>query len=102
MITMEELFKLLVNSSGALAVSAFAFFYMERNSRMFNQTIQEYLRDSINVKMELSARLQQFSDTSQQQKEMTRELKDVIQRMYLELVKKKEIQENIYKKSNKN
>ena len=92
---MDELIKLAVNSSGALAVAFLAFFYMEKRDQLFTHTINEYLKDSIKVKQELASKLQEFSDAAREQrfanvelKESNHELRTVIERMYDEMVRR--------------
>lgn len=95
---MTDITQLLVNSSGAIVVTFLFIRYLEKwNDRnitrhqIFNDTIQGYLLESIRVKQELAAQLQNFADAS-------REQKDVIESLYLELIKKSRVIKRYEKK----
>jgi len=86
----NEVLSLLTQSSGAALVTGIFIWYLTRFNKLVheerqqtNLIIGDYLRESTRVKQHLAEKLQEFSDVS-------REQRDVIEKLYIELVKKHE------------
>lgn len=117
---MSDITQILVNSSGAVVVAFMAFSFFAKQSKLnnderqayakerettvnrFTDTINGYMKESIQVKQQLAMNLQEFSDTSKEQRtalekqtEIIDHLSEVIKRMYEELVKKRREKQTI-------
>ena len=82
-----ELVQTLLQASGAAGVTLmFVWYLIKRDKRdgemvdKFNKTIEGHLERGLKVQAELATRLQEFKDAN-------RELKDVIEKMYIQNLK---------------
>lgn len=85
---MDELLKLMVQSSGAAAVALIAFYYgnkhyqsfialIDSTQAKFNKTIQVHLRDAVRATRENAKSLQEFSDTN-------KNLREILEKVYIQ------------------
>jgi len=93
-----DLSSIISKDGGTITAIALFIWYLVQKQKMdnkvmgdFTNTINNYLKDSVKVKMELATRLQDFSDATRENKEVIKELKDVTHELYEELIRKASI-----------